>query len=422
MTRLTMTFAALALLAAASSSAFAQGKTLPTSRMLARYGLERAWWSQSTLDIGQDRVRHMVLDEDSLFMQSSGGIVTAFNNETGQKRWAVQLGRHNLPSQACVTNDNQVLVIAGSTMYALQKYSGDLIWQLQLSASPSTSPSVDNQRIYYGTIDGSVYAYDLKKIEELHNDNLLPQWANVALSWRYKAAGEITTQPISNNLTLNFASRDNSLYALTPSTRVLQWQFETDRPVSAPLGHSPGFLYLASEDFNVFCIQQNTGSVRWQFVAGQPIRKQVRVVGDNVYVFPHRGGLYCLSRITGERRWWQPHMEDFVGSTKNILLVTDSLGQITALSPKDGAVIGSLPLKDFSVRYGNELTDRIYIATKTGLVVCFREQGKEFPTYHMFPERQPILPELSPDDAAADAADDTTASADGNAAGGGLNF
>jgi len=414
MTRLSPIFAALTLLALSPSAAFAQGKTLPTSRMLARYGLERAWWSQATLDIRQDSVRHMVLDEQSFYVQSSGGIISAFDSENGQKRWAVQLGRHNLPSQACVSNDDKVLAIVGTTLYALDKIDGELIWKLTLPNSASTSPSVDNRQLYYGTLDGSLYAYDLQKIEELHNDNLLPQWTNVALTWRYKTAGEITTQAISNDLMLNFASRDNSLYAITAADRTLQWQFETDQPVSAPLGRSPGFIYLASEDFNVFCIKQDTGSVRWQFVAGLPIRKEVRVIGDNVYVFPHRGGVYCISRISGERRWWKPHMVDFVGATQDLVFVTDNLGQIAVLASKDGAQIGSLPLKDFSVRYGNELTDRIYLATRTGLVVCIREQNKEFPTYHMFPERQPILPEFASDDAEEDTNGDSTGPAPAN--------
>ena len=405
MTRLQTTLAVLAMLCVSSLSAFAQTRVLPSSRDLARFGLERAWHGQATLDVRQDRVRHVVLDEQSLYVQSSGGIITAFDSETGQKRWAVQLGRQNTPSQACVSNEDKVLAIVGTTLYALDKIDGELIWKLSMPNSASTSPSVDNRRLYYGTLDGSVYAYDLKKIEELHNDNLLPQWTNVALLWRYKAAAEITTQAISNNLTLNFASRDKSLYALTAADRTLQWQFETDRAVSAPLGYSPGFVYLASEDFNVFCIKQDTGAVRWQFVAGLPIRKEVRIIGDNAYVFPHLGGVYCISRISGQRRWKKAYMEDFVGATKNLVFLTDNLGQVAVLSSKDGAPIGSLKLKDFPIRYGNELTDRIYLATKSGLIVCIREQNKEFPTYHMFPERQPILPEFASDEPVADDSD-----------------
>jgi hypothetical protein len=57
-----------------------------------------------------------------------------------------------------------------------------------------------------------------------------------------------------------------------------------------------------------------------------------------------------------------------------------------------------LPLRDFTVRYGNELTDRIYLATSRGLVICLRENGQEFPIYHRYPERQPILPEFAPEE------------------------
>lgn len=108
-------------------------------------------------------------------------------------------------------------------------------------------------------------------------------------------------------------------------------------------------------------------------------------------------------------------MEDFVGATKNLVFVTDNQGQLAVMASKDGAQIGSLPMKDFPVRYGNELTDRIYAATKTGLVVCIREQNKEFPSYHMFPERQPILPEFASDDEAA--GDDNATGADDAASG-----
>ena len=42
-----------------SADAHAQSRLaseLPSSRLLARFGLERAWWSQATLDIGRDEV------------------------------------------------------------------------------------------------------------------------------------------------------------------------------------------------------------------------------------------------------------------------------------------------------------------------------------------------------------------------------
>ena len=109
-------------------------------------------------------------------------------------------------------------------------------------------------------------------------------------------------------------------------------------------------------------------------------------------------------------------MEDYVGATRKVVYVTDSLGNIVGLSRKDGAMIGALPLRGFPIRYGNELTDRLFITSETGLTVCIREQGMEFPTFHKYPDRQPILPEFAPEGDAADDGSDPNAAVDNGSA------
>lgn len=395
------------LLTALSAESFAQRSLavrVPTARELARFGLERGWASQATIEIGRDVVRYLVLDEDNLYVQTSGGTVTAFDSETGEKRWALQLGNKDEPSFAATSNEDMVLIIAGIHMYAIEKFGGDLLWTLKMNKQPSTSPVVDDDQVYFGSLDGSVHAYDLKKIRELHDQDRLPQWTNVAYNWRYKSAREVTSPPVVGDGMVHFASRDASLYAITAGERKLQWQFETRKPISASLGSSNGVLFLASEDFNVFCVDKITGSIRWHFIAGLPIRVQPRVVNDDVFVFPARGGMNCLSRISGRRKYWRPNYVDYVGATRQLLFVSDRVNNLVVLSRRDGALIGSLPYRGFKFRYGNELTDRIYMATQTGLVVCIREIGQEFPTFHAFPERQPILPEFAPEEDPADPA------------------
>lgn len=399
------------LLSSNVSAQAGEDRQLPTSRMLARFGLERAWWSQATINIYRDKVRHLVLDEDNLYVQGSGGTVTAFDCETGHKRWTVLLGRPDAPSYAPTSNDDIVLVNAGTSMFGLKKTTGDILWQVELPAPPSTSPVVDKSNIYYGTIDGSIYCFDLTMIQELHRDNRLPQWSDVAKKWRFKTAGEITSPPLIGDSVINFASRDKSLYSLGKTDRKLQWQFETKKPISAPIGRSTGLLFLGTEDLNLFCIGQDRGSVKWQFVAGLPIRKKPFVIENNVYLFPERGGVYSISKQTGNPNWWQANMEHFVSANSKTLFVTDNVGDLAALNRREGGIVGTMPLRDYSVRLGNELTDRIYLATRTGLVVCLRETGKEFPTYHLFPDRQPLLPEFAPDEETEPAAEPAAAAA-----------
>ncbi|MFQ5731093.1 MAG: PQQ-binding-like beta-propeller repeat protein [Planctomycetaceae bacterium] len=268
---------------------------LPTRRMLAPYGLERAWWNQATLNPSRDRVRHLVADEDVLIVQSRSGVVTVFDAENGRKLWAVRVGRTDAVSFAATTNDHLALIVIGTEIYALEKFTGKVAWHFDLPAAPSTSCEVDDDLVYVGTRDGSVYAFDLRKIRKFHDEGLLPKWSAQTLQWRYRAHKEVTTPPVSTGRTVNFASRGGSLYSVSAHDRKLQFQFETDRPISAPMGHSKKFLYLPSEDFKLYCISADNGRTRWVYNTGLAIRKQPQVVGPNVFIVPAHGGLHSVA-------------------------------------------------------------------------------------------------------------------------------
>ncbi len=432
-TILTLSVATAGVVAPASAQSLQRGRVLPTASELARFGLERAWWAQATIDPTRSTVRHMSLDEENLYVQSTQGIVTAFDNETGSRLWASQLGRSHDPSFPIVTNTTRALVVTGLTVYCLDKFSGELVWKLNVPKQPSTRPSIDDEQLYIGTLDGSMFAFDLERIQELYNENRLPQWSNNAINWRFKTAREITTpavtggrvrssripgSPSSGNVAppeafsrvVNFASRDGSLYAVTTIQRDLSWQFETDRPISAPLGHSDGLLFLASEDASLYCINSQNGRALWRYVFGFPIRTAPRVVGDDVYVVPLRGGLYCLSKNSGVLKYpWRPELNEFLASTLEYTFAADDLGNVAILSRENGGILGFLPMRDFSVHLNNDRTDRLYMSTPSGLVVCIRRLGQEFPIYHKYPERLPILPELAPEDTPPDPEPDPTA-------------
>ena len=389
-----------------SASAHAQSAStnvtpeLPTARLLSRYGMERAWWSQGTLNPKRDKVMHMVIDEENVYLQSSNGVVTAFNADSGKQLWAVQLGNRDEPVFPGVSNDRHFLTVNGMTMYCVDRFTGRMIWELQLPAMPSVGPSVDDDHVYVGTLDGSMYSFELRKIKELARNNLLPSWSFQAIRWRYKTSKEITSAAYSTGRLVNFASRDGSLYAVSSTERDLTWQFETNAPITAPLATTDTSLVLASEDFYVYCLDRNNGLVRWEYASGYPIRKAPRVIGNDLYILPDRGGLFNLSLANGAEKWSRPGVTNVLGATKSRLFATDPTGNVVLLNRADGRPLGTLPLRAFSVRLENDRTDRLYLATPSGLLVCLREQGSEFALYHRYPERSPIVPDVEPDEPA----------------------
>jgi outer membrane protein assembly factor BamB len=291
--------------------------------------------------------------------------------------------------------------------------SGEIDWELQLPGSASTSPTVDEDTVYVGTLSGRVYAWDLRKLKELSNESKLPSWRESAIRWTYQTGDKVTTPPVVTNRTLLFASQDGSLYSVTLNDRQLTFQFETDAPISASLAEDEKSVFLASEDQNLYCLNILNGIVRWRIRTSFPIRKPVTVLENEVYLSSKKKGLFQLSAETGQEQWWQPLASSFVSLSPNRLYATDEIGNLLVLSRTDGAVLSAVPLRKYRIKLMNERTDRIFCSSESGLIMCLRQSDLPFPIRFKHQDRYPILPEITPETNAT-AGDAATAPGDAN--------
>ena len=389
----------LSLVATASGQCCRQS-ALPSPRELERFGLERAWWSQATLNVETDLLLHLTADEELLYAQSRTGIVTAFDAETGERLWSRLLGTPEAPSFPVATNSDQLVLATGMNLFALDKFNGKLLWRLNLPTHPSTAPEINDLQVYVGALDGTAYAFDLATIRQLFEDQLLPDFSDLTTVWRFRAGGAITSPPVAAGARVIFASEDGSVYSVNLDDGNLRFQFQTNGPIQAPMGRSQDALFIASDDVRFFCINlsednQLDGRLRWTFVSGLPILKKPRIVGQQVFITPERSGMTALSVDRGKAMWRQTKATDFLAASDQSVYASDDTGNVLILSRFDGAITGALPLREMSVRVNNDRTDRIYLATQQGLIMCLREIGADFPRYHKFPERQPMLPEFT---------------------------
>jgi len=128
-----------------------------------------------------------------------------------------------------------------------------------------------------------------------------------------------------------------------------------------------------------------------------------------VFVVPFGRGMYALRGTTGFQQWHQREANQFLAASPEYVFVSDQLDNVLILDRDDGAIVGSLPYRHLNARVQNERTDRLYLASPSGLVVSIREKGLEEPLWHKYPERQPIRAEVAPDEPAE--ADETDADA-----------
>jgi outer membrane protein assembly factor BamB len=393
----------LATMLASAGQAHAQrnalASPLPPQAQLNRHNLTRTWWANAVMNSTRDRLLYLTLDDEILLAQSSNGIVTAFNSETGKQLWSAQLGSSDEGSLPATVNDDSFLLCVGLDIYCLEKHNGETRWKLRLPRLPTARPTADEKAVYVGAIDGSLTAFDIKKIAKLYRDNQLPQWSHYTLLWRYRTSGEVMVPAMIVGKYVQFASTNGSLYSVTADERKLVFQFETNAPVSAPLTRWQDTVMLASEDSRLYALDVNTGGIRWQFVTGLRISEAPRVIENELYLIPNLGGIYRLNPADGTQAWPGPQTRavHFVGANPMHVFATDKHNNLLVLSRENGAVRGAVPMDRFTVLLSNDRNDRLYMGTSSGMIVCIRERDREYPIYYKYPERQPILPEFASD-------------------------
>jgi outer membrane protein assembly factor BamB len=169
------------------------------------------------------------------------------------------------------------------------------------------------------------------------------------------------------------------------------YTFQADAPVSAGLGSHGEIAYVASEDYRIYALDIVTGKILWRFVTGGPIRQQPRVTDDSVYVSAQRAGMYRLDRATGNLIWNNAAAYRFLAANQKFVYAMDVHDTLLVLDRERGSQMASYAgVQDFAVPLSNELTDRIYLASNDGLLICLHDRANARPV------RVKNVPELKP--------------------------
>lgn len=378
---------------------------MPTEPVLNRLGLTRRWWSHATLNRQSDKLEFMTADETHLFLQSDAAVVTAFDAESGRHLWSRPVGLSKRVSLQATVTDELLMVINGLTLYGIDKGNGDILWSFQLPIQPSAPPSADKRCVYVGCLDGSVYAFELDKMRSLYAQGLLPEYSKNAILFRFRTSKPIVIPPVPAGPLVAFASTNGSLYSVTIEKHKLMFQFETDAAISAPLVRYKSNLLVTSEDTNFYSLNLRTGRRDWEYTTGHVVKKAPVLVENEVYLLPEYGSMQKLSADAGRSLWPRPvpAISSFLASSAEKVYVADKHNNLTIIARVSGEPQSVLPLERFTIHFTNERSDRIYVATQTGLIMCLHETGRDFPRYHMHPDRAPVLPELAPEGSESEA-------------------
>ncbi len=397
-----------------------------------QHGLTRAWFTQMQIDPSRGRIRELILDEGTLFLFSDQSVVTAIDASTGATRWSAEVGTRGYPCLTPAANRRLVAVINGSTLYVLNRHNGKLLWQTKLTGAPAAGPALSQQRVYVPLLDGRLVSYRLKEVR----DPLLEAAAKGPVTPEQQAArnlarleslrleqdaqvplftsvpGRPMLQPL---VTRENESEENVVWATDQGylcagridrneqrTLELRYRLQTDAPIVAQPSYLPpdanvlpdsGLLIAGSEDGFVYAIRERNGEQLWRFSTGEPIVEDPVVLGRFVFAANQLGGMYCIDAKTGTQVWWTPEVTRFIAASKERIYASDKIGLLHVLSAKTGSELDRIPAAYLPVKLTNPESDRLFLASATGMIQCLHEPDMVQPLVRRTPSKEFEIPD-----------------------------
>lgn len=167
-----------------------------------------------------------------------------------------------------------------------------LAWKAKTTAAISSSPVADGKRVYVGSMDMSIYAFER---------------ATGKQAWALKTKGEIEAPPTLVGDALVVGSADGFLYCLDAARGTIRWKYKTDdkiagaaNAVAAPKGGGH-WLVVGSYDAKVHCVDLKTGKPQWTFETGNYVNGAPAISDGKVIFGGCDGTLYVLRLLDGKR-------------------------------------------------------------------------------------------------------------------------
>jgi hypothetical protein len=386
----------------------------------------------------EDRSDHRFV----LFAQSNRATLEAIDAETGQMLWSKMIGQPSHPSLPPGACGDLVATINGCTLYVMNRYTGDILFQTTVDGAPGGGPALSTVRAYVPMVNGMLLAYRLEPVTDAAKElgKIDPHAAdmtddekkeakkkaeeerrqNIRIRQEYvpplacSSTGRTLVQPLvttQNSIEelLAWVTDRGYLYvgrvdrrskdALEAKHRLGSQGTFSSPPAYLPpnpkvLGDS-GVVYAGSSDGNVYAMQERGGEMLWKFPASDPVIDSPVVIENRIYATTELGGMFCLSADKGKQIWWAPDVLHFVAAGKNRVYASDKVGRLRILDARSGAMLDSLPTSAMPIKISNGLTDRIYLATEGGVIQCLREVEQPIPVV-MNEARKPFVEEEQP--------------------------
>jgi outer membrane protein assembly factor BamB len=247
-------------------------------------------WSFQT----RDRVKaDPVVEKGVVYVGSYDGHFYALDAKTGKEIWVFPENemKTNKPSEFEIVNqekkaDSTTQTEPNRAVASEVKKQGPT----DVGGFSYSSAAIHNGIIFVGNLDYRIYALDAATGEML---------------WRYKTGAPVTSSPTVANSTVYFGSNDGNVYAINienPKQPTVRWKVPTRDWVNSSVRLDEGTAFIGSNDRRLYALDAQSGGARWSFATRGPAISIPAVFKSLVFIAGGAGDgtIYALNKKTGE--------------------------------------------------------------------------------------------------------------------------
>jgi len=309
-----------------------------------------------------------VIRGDNVYTANASGTVQAVNKNTGQIVWSKQLSQ-GVVSGPTVAEGYVAVGTSRSSVILLRQSDGTEVQQLKVSGDALSKPSITNHKVIVKTIDGIVYAFDLKTGEKL--------WVSEhgSPSLILKAS----SSPVIMGQLAIIGFSDGKLDAIETQTGQVVWQ----RSIAYASGSSDverlvdidadpivrgDIAYLASYQGYVGALSLSSGQFIWTKPAS--VYKNLALDANTLYVTDSDDVVWAIDKQSGQVKWKQVSLKARGLSEPTLmghrLIVGDRMGYLHVLATHNGELISRARLSGSIDIAPAVAGNHIYVLTANG--------------------------------------------------------
>lgn len=306
-----------------------------------------------------------------IYTAASNGMVQAIDKTNGNVLWSTQL--EGIVSGPTVQDGSIAIGTSTSQVVLLKQKDGSKLWQAKVSSDALSKPAIANHKVIAKTIDGNLYAFDLKTGEKI--------WVvdHGSPSLILKAS----SSPVIMGSLILVGFSDGKLDAVDINFGHVIWQ----RSIAYASGSSDverlvdidadpivraGIVYLASYQGYVGALSLENGQFKWNKPAST--YRNMAIDASTLYMTDSDDILWAFDRETGNVKWKQISLKARGLSEPvlmgNRLVVGDRTGYLHLISTQNGELLSRTQLNGAIDVSPSVSGNRVYVMTSNGKLNC----------------------------------------------------